>query len=344
MSDSEREQNTLQQAAAASEELMKKVEALEGHSKALEKRLHESDEGLRKESVLRKKLQFEIEDMKGAIRVYCRCRPLSGSELQRGDDECVRFPDQFTARLEHQSKGISDKLEEKTYEFDHVFSPLINGSQDDIFEQTKGLANFAADGYNVCVFAYGQVRASATSSTGSVTARLPVQTGSGKTFTMAGTPEMPGLKPRFVREIFDIATRSKQYTFRIRAYMLEIYLDELLDLFWKKQTKNWKKELAAGKAPALKVQKNAKGIVVVSGAVEHEFESAQELLDFVDDAEKHRVVGTFRGEADALMVTRSCRKHGDECGELAFSSHLWDLYRTRRPQDEEEVPGQAKLG
>lgn len=47
----------------------------------------------------------------------------------------------------------------------------------------------------------------------------------GKTFTMAGTKDAPGLKPRFVNEIFDIIRRtSKQYEYSVRAYMLEVCL------------------------------------------------------------------------------------------------------------------------
>jgi hypothetical protein len=36
-----------------------------------------------------------------------------------------------------------------------VFNPAIN--QDAIFEDTKHLVQSAVDGYNVCIFAYGQV-------------------------------------------------------------------------------------------------------------------------------------------------------------------------------------------
>ena len=36
------------------------------------------------ERTLRKKYYNQIEDMKGKIRVYCRARPLSGSEKERG--------------------------------------------------------------------------------------------------------------------------------------------------------------------------------------------------------------------------------------------------------------------
>ncbi len=91
-----------------------------------------------------------------------------------------------------------------------------------MFEATRGLASSACDGepkgwltarqllipplapwtgYNVCVFAYGQ-------------------TGSGKTFTMAGSEDLPGLKPRFIRELFDIANRTKNFEFKFSCYLI----------------------------------------------------------------------------------------------------------------------------
>ena len=40
-------------------------------------------ENYNSERVLRKKYYNIIEDMKGKIRVYCRSRPMSGSETER---------------------------------------------------------------------------------------------------------------------------------------------------------------------------------------------------------------------------------------------------------------------
>ena len=51
------------------------------------KRLHEENktltENYNSERILRKKYYNMVEDMKGKIRVYCRSRPLSKSELER---------------------------------------------------------------------------------------------------------------------------------------------------------------------------------------------------------------------------------------------------------------------
>ncbi len=50
------------------------------------------------------------------------------------------------------------------------------------------------------------------------------QTGSGKTFTIYGTPQEPGLTPRGVKELFKIINRDAgKYSFSVSLYMLELY-------------------------------------------------------------------------------------------------------------------------
>ena len=48
-----------------------------------------------------------------------------------------------------------------------------------MFQDTKPIITSCVDGYNVCIIAYGQ-------------------TGAGKTYTMMGTPEQPGVNIRFI--------------------------------------------------------------------------------------------------------------------------------------------------
>ena len=69
------------------------------------------------------------------------------------------------------------------------------------------------DGFNCCIFAYGQ-------------------TGSGKTHTMEGPPHDRGVYYRAIEELFKgIADRSDNYEYSVKISLLEIYNEQLRDLF-----------------------------------------------------------------------------------------------------------------
>jgi hypothetical protein len=110
----------------------------------------------KEEVIVRKKLHNDIEDMKGKIRVYCRIRPMSETEIKKETKECTSLKDDVTLKLQ-------TKLGIKEFTYDSVFGS--NSTQQQIFDETSRLIQSAVDGFNVCVFAYGQ-------------------TGSGKTFTI----------------------------------------------------------------------------------------------------------------------------------------------------------------
>ncbi|KAB2621454.1 kinesin-4-like [Pyrus ussuriensis x Pyrus communis] len=67
---------------------------------------------------------------------------------------------------------ICSDSSKKQFKFDHVFRP--EGNQEAVFAQTRPIVSSVLNGYNVCIFAYGQ-------------------TGTGKTFTMEGTHENRGV-------------------------------------------------------------------------------------------------------------------------------------------------------
>ena len=149
---------------------------------------------LENEAKQRKKLHNTIEDMKGAVRVFCRMRPLSSSEVARGNVDVTEYlPNKTSIRMYRD--GTRNEDTSKVYSFDSVFSPV--DGQDAVFEDVSHLVQSAVDGYNVCIFAYGQ-------------------TGSGKTYTMNGISQAPGVQPRSVQEIFNIVNRdSDKFDFNI---------------------------------------------------------------------------------------------------------------------------------
>lgn len=88
---------------------------------------------MKEESVKRKKLLNELEDMKGKVRVYCRIRPFSKSEKAEAERAipCFKILDETNIDI-----GVT-KNKIKNYSFDSVFGP--ESSQDDVFEETKRL-------------------------------------------------------------------------------------------------------------------------------------------------------------------------------------------------------------
>ena len=66
-------------------------------------------------------------------------------------------------------------------------------------------------GYNACVFAYGT-------------------TGSGKTYTMAGLPEEPGIMFLIIKGMFEKISYESEKKFEIRVSFVEIYNEIIRDL------------------------------------------------------------------------------------------------------------------
>ncbi|OWZ18224.1 Kinesin [Phytophthora megakarya] len=220
----------------------------------------------REEQALRKKYYNQIEDMKGKIRVYARCRPMSGSENDRGCLTCVKFIDEFSLEVSGGQRAA------KTFAYDQVFSPASTQMQ--VFEDTKNLLQSAVDGYNVCIFAYGQ-------------------TGSGKTFTMTGSESDQGLSPRAIHHLFALAEEGKaNFTVSFQATMLELYNDQLIDLFHLM-------EGGGSHDNKLEIKKNEKGMVVVQNATLKKCTTPDQTLRLFEAANKKRQVGATKMNAES---------------------------------------------
>ncbi|GIQ83761.1 kinesin-like protein, partial [Kipferlia bialata] len=125
----------------------------------------------------RRDLHNKIQDMKGAIRVFCRVRPPQ-KPRPSGVGETFKFPGRETGgertklNVYTTVTRVDGRKEEHVAKhdfFDRVFS--MTDGQADVYREVDDLVQSALDGYKVCVFAFGQ-------------------TGSGKTHTMQGPPSM----------------------------------------------------------------------------------------------------------------------------------------------------------
>jgi kinesin family protein C2/C3 len=99
----------------------------------------------------RKRLHNLVQELKGNIRVYMRCRPPTTKELEQfgNDAMCVSFPGNSEVKVFN-----NEKNREKVWEFDEVFDPST--TQEQVYSDVSALVTSVLDGYNVCIFAYGQ--------------------------------------------------------------------------------------------------------------------------------------------------------------------------------------------
>ncbi|XP_048648071.1 kinesin-like protein KIFC3 isoform X10 [Marmota marmota marmota] len=160
----------------------------------------------RRELQLRKKCHNELVRLKGNIRVIARVRPVTKEDGEGPEaTNAVTFDpdDDSIIHLLHKGKPVS-------FELDKVFSPWA--SQQDVFQEVQALITSCIDGFNVCIFAYGQ-------------------TGAGKTYTMEGTPENPGINQRALQLLFsEVQDKASDWEYTITVSAAEIYNEVLRDL------------------------------------------------------------------------------------------------------------------
>ena len=152
-----------------------------------------------------------------------------------------------------------NRAKEKKYAFDVVFDEQAD--QLEVYKQTaSGLVGGVLDGYNSSVFAYGA-------------------TGAGKTHTMLGSLEEPGV---MVNTLHDMFVRMKDASFadvkfKITLSYMEIY-NELI------------KDLLQPDSGDLKLNEDPARGMVVQGITEFGADSADEILELLHRGNMHRAV------------------------------------------------------
>jgi hypothetical protein len=103
----------------------------------------------------RKVLHNTLEDLKGRIRVYVRVRPLSDTEVKANYKSVLYKEGERTCVMEADAATGSDV---RDWEFEKIFlgSDSDGNTQEAVFKDTSLLITSAIDGFNVCIFAYGQ--------------------------------------------------------------------------------------------------------------------------------------------------------------------------------------------
>ncbi|KAL4566932.1 hypothetical protein LXL04_031058 [Taraxacum kok-saghyz] len=159
-----------------------------------------------------RQLYNQVQDLKGAIRVYCRVKPFVHGQSDDQQSTVDYIGENGNIMIVNRHK--QGKESRKMFTFNKVFGG--NTSQQQIYVDTQPLIRSVLDGFNVCIFAYGQ-------------------TGSGKTYTMSG-PDMTskdtwGVNYRALRDLFELSeARMDVMKYEVGVQMIEIYNEQVRDL------------------------------------------------------------------------------------------------------------------
>jgi hypothetical protein len=101
---------------------------------------------------------------------------------------------------------------------------------------------------------------------------------------MTGSPSLPGLTPRSISEIYSLIAQKQHCKCTVSSYFVELYNDNLVDLYYLLDNKRNKKKDTAPNAegpPKLDIRLDAKNMVFIRNAVVKEVTSPDELMDLV---------------------------------------------------------------
>ncbi|KAF8377407.1 hypothetical protein HHK36_030784 [Tetracentron sinense] len=237
------------------------------------------------EQAKRKKLFNQVQEAKGM------CRPLSKEEVSAQYATVV----DFDAAKDGDLGILTGSSNKKTFKFDRVYTP--KDDQVEVFADASPMVISVLDGYNVCIFAYGQ-------------------TGTGKTFTMEGTEKNRGVNYRTLEQLFKIANeRSDTFTYSISVSVLEVYNEQIRDLLATSPT-----------SKKLEIRQASEGVHHVPGIVEAKVENIKEVWEVLQAGSNARAVGSnnvnehsSRSHCMLCIMVRAKNLMNGEC----TKSKLW---------------------
>ncbi|DBA02863.1 TPA: LOW QUALITY PROTEIN: hypothetical protein N0F65_006653 [Lagenidium giganteum] len=281
-------------------------------------------------------------DAPDAVRVCVRVRPLSSKEKHDQTKSCLRIASSVDGLSSGGAKGSgavpSQQLvvgKDRAFTFDSIFG--VDSTQDEVYEQCAlPLVQGFVEGYNATVLAYGQ-------------------TGTGKTYTMAGTSATPpsagakqpshaspkdgqtGIIPRVIHDVFArMEANQQRVEFNLRVEYIEIYNEELRDLLHPDTS-----------SKQLMIREDGAGNIVVAGVKSEVAQNKAAVFRYF------ALGGASRATGSTLMNEQSSRSHaifslilqqrGRRTGDCRKSKfHLVDLAGSERAKRTGAVAGRFK--
>ncbi|XP_040894176.1 kinesin-like protein KIF21A isoform X7 [Toxotes jaculatrix] len=245
-----------------------------------------------------------------SVRVALRIRPQLAREKIEGCHIC-------TYVMPGEPQVILGK--DKAFTYDYLFD--MDSQQDAIYTTcTEKLIEGCFEGYNATIFAYGQ-------------------TGSGKTYTMGTgfdvniSDEELGIIPRAVHHLFKGIEERRQAAqeqgrpvpeFKINAQFLELYNEEVLDLF--DSTRDMKQK------SHIKIHEDANGGIYTVGVTTRTVSSEAEMMQCL------KLGALSRTTASTQMNVQSSRSHA------IFTIHLCQVRVCASDNQENETDNRVSNG
>ncbi|XP_046304942.1 kinesin-like protein KIFC2 isoform X2 [Marmota monax] len=229
-------------------------------------------------------------ELKGNIRVLCRLRPGTPCSLVS-----VEAGPGGTVTTCYRGR-------QRRFHLDWVFSP--DASQEEVFGELEPAVLSCLQGYSVCIFTYGQ-------------------TGTGKTYSMEGPPEDPGIAPRALQSLFREMGTGGQH--RVTLSMVEIYNEAVRDL------------LAPGPPERLAVRQGpaGQGGIQVAGLTHWDVPNLETLHQMLSLGRSNRATAATSmnprsSRSHALVTLTLCAASPPSAPGTAGTLHLVDLAGSER--------------
>nr|GMC99184.1 kinesin-like protein KIN-8B isoform X1 [Ipomoea batatas] len=215
------------------------------------------------------------------LTVAIKCRPLTEREhgrsivrLHNDKEVLVLDPDLSKDYLER----IRNHTKERRYSFDYAYGP--NSNNLDVYKKSiQSTIVGVIQGLNATVFAYGS------------TGRHYCLSCSGKTYTMVGTKDDPGLMVLSLNTIFDLINKDNSSDkFEVTCSYLEVYNEVIYDLLEKSSSH-------------LELREDPEQGIVVAGLRCIKVKSADKILELLN-------LGNSRRKTDSTEANEaSSRSH-----------------------------------
>ncbi|XP_055956910.1 kinesin-like protein KIF16B [Patella vulgata] len=256
------------------------------------------------------------------VKVAVRVRPLSNREREQGSQTIIEVIGDVIAltnlKVDPNNPYGDNREREKHFCYDFCYNSTSKpdtpgyGSQEQIFQDLgTDVIQSAVEGYNACLFAYGQ-------------------TSTGKTYTMTGTEEEVGLIPRICEGLFSHieSEQDEKITFKVEISYLEIYNERVRDLL---------KSGFANEKYTLKVREHPKEGPYVQDLSSHRVKNLTETLGFLERGNDNRTTAathmhehSSRSHAIVTLVFTQALFEDDLPREIVSKIHLVDLAGSER--------------